>query len=432
MCKNKRVVYFGIFLLLFVSIDVIIIRGLHKEEYYFQQKIESLLPKRKEQLEMDQIRVLIKTEGFKQITHTEVSLQCSAGIVLKAGEIIEEYTGTEIITITPEDERFEQGTIKIEGKNSAAKIGITSIERGYGTPDYRGSLELFCTAEGIVIVNELPLEQYLYAVVPSEMPASYEQEALKVQAVCARSYAYNQSREYAYPEYRAHVDDSTSFQVYGNSKEQSSTIQAVNSTTGEMLWYNGRVATAYYYSTSCGRTSSIRAWETEYNEYNQYLKSVEVCDEDGNAYEKDLPWYQWSAEIKKETLCELLELNTGTEIGNLQSFSVTKHGDGGIVQQITAIGSKGSVVVETENKIRRALGGDGYIIEKQDGTIINSTALFPSAFFSISEKEDRYIFKGGGYGHGIGMSQNGANEMAKAGKTYREILTTFYSNVEIK
>ena len=67
------------------------------------------------------------------------------------------------------------------------------------------------------MVNELPLENYLCKVVPSEMPASYQKEALKAQAICARSYAYRQIMDYAYPEYQAHVNDSTDYQVYNNS-----------------------------------------------------------------------------------------------------------------------------------------------------------------------------------------------------------------------
>ena len=112
----------------------------------------------------------------------------------------------------------------------------------------------------MILVNELPLEEYLYAVVPSEMPASYELEALKAQAVCARSYAYNQTQGLSYPEYNAHVDDSTSFQVYGNSKEQESAVRAVDETRGQKLWYQNQVVTAYYYSTSCGKTTGIEAW----------------------------------------------------------------------------------------------------------------------------------------------------------------------------
>lgn len=432
MFRDKRIIYWGIVLILIVAIDVIVLNNLHGKKSYIQLKIESLLPGREEMIESENIRVLLKTNGFGQITHSEVKLQSDSGIILSFGEETREYSSAETVVITPEDERFSKGTIKVKCKGDSDKICIQSLQRGYGIPSYRGTLELYKTAEGIVIINELKLELYLYAVVPSEMPASYEKEALKAQAVCARSYAYNQTREYSYPEYKAHVDDSTSFQVYGNSKEQTSTINAVNETAGEKIWYNNRVATAYYYSTSCGKSASITAWGKELNQNNQYLKSINICDEDGKIYEEMLPWYRWTATIPGEILCNLLELNTGIEIGTLQSFSVTKQGEGGIVQQITAVGDQGRIVVETENKIRKALGGSGYTIEKQDGTVIDSTGLLPSAFFTISKSGENYILSGGGYGHGIGMSQNGANEMAKAGKTYREILTTFYSDVEIK
>ena len=90
-----------------------------------------------------------------------------------------------------------------------------------------------------------------------------------------------------------------------------------------------------------------------------------------------------------------------------------------------AAGDKGSVRVSTENKIRRALGGKGYTIIKQDGTKVKSSKLLPSAFFTINKSGDTFVIKGGGFGHGIGMSQTGANEMAKCGKNYQEILTFF-------
>ena len=122
-------------------------------------------------------------------------------------------------------------------------------------------LELRTTAEGIVIINELPVESYLCKVVPSEMPASYELEALKAQAVCARNFAYMQMSDYAYPEYEAHVNDSTDFQVYGNSEAQESSSRAVSETAGEVLKYNGAIVTTYYYSTSCGKTTTVEAWD---------------------------------------------------------------------------------------------------------------------------------------------------------------------------
>ena len=95
---------------------------------------------------------------------------------------------------------------------------------------------------------------------------------------------------------------------------------------------------------------------------------------------------------------------------------MTKTGPGGVALQVTFTGDKGSAEVETENKIRSAFGGSGYEIVKQDGTAASSSALLPSAFFTIEKDGDSFVIHGGGYGHGIGMRQNGANEMAKKGK----------------
>ena len=84
-------------------------------------------------------------------------------------------------------------------------IRLESITRGCGTPSYAGALELRAVSGAIAVINELPVETYLCGVVPSEMPASYELEALKAQAVCARSYAFRQMTSFGYPEYEAHV-----------------------------------------------------------------------------------------------------------------------------------------------------------------------------------------------------------------------------------
>ncbi len=432
MDRKKKMICYGVLLLLLVLLYVILSVGLSHRKKHSQTQLESKLPQEKNDNENEKIRVLIKTNGFSQVAHAEVCLQAESGLKVMSGENVVECEAGQVITITPNDERFQAGTISVESRCEGEKVTISSLKRGYGAPSYRGKLELFGTAEGIVIINELLLEEYLYAVVPSEMPASYELEALKAQAVCARSYAYNQSRNYGYPEYQAHVDDSTSFQVYGNSAEKESTIQAVDSTCGEKIWYNNQVATAYYYSTSCGKTASITAWGSDFNEANQYLKSIDVCNEKGEPYESSLPWHRWKAIVAEQTMSDLIELNTGTEIGTLLNLAVTKEGDGGIVQEITAVGTTGKIVVKTENKIRSALGGSGYQVEKQDGTIVNSTKLLPSAFFTIEKKNGKYVLHGGGYGHGIGMSQNGANEMAKQGKTYKQILQMFYTGVSVK
>ncbi len=424
----KKAIWVILFLLI-TLLNVILTNGLLRRKESEQTKVESKLPYGNylPDSENPLIRVVLKTSGFQGIVHAEVQLRSESGLMIENSQ--EE---TKTFTIKPDSDLFEEGRIRVKPKKKGERIEIISFTRGCGTPSYRGELELYSTAEGIVIVNEVPLEEYLYGVVPSEMPATYEREALKCQAVCARSYAYCQMLNFAYPEYQAHVDDSVSFQVYGNSGEKESTTKAVKETAGKKLWYEGQVVKTYYYSTSSGHSTDVRAWGSEVTEAKSYLKGIPICDQYGNAYEKDIPWYRWKASIPQELLRQLLELNTGKVIGTLENIEVTKRGAGDVALQLTIKGSQGTVIVETENKIRAALGGDGYQIEKQDQTVIQSAKLLPSAFFTIAKIGENYIIEGGGYGHGIGMSQNGANEMAKTGKNYKDILQFFYSNAKVE
>lgn len=430
--KLERQLYYGMAILIAVFIITGLttaLKGTKEDEAQETVKEQEIIPEEKAEVPDKNIRVLLMTDGYKNTIHPSVTVSAASGIVITYGEAREECDGETQISIAPDDARFQNGPVRIQAKEG--KVTVNSLKRGYGTPSYEGILELRTTAEGIAVINELPVESYLCGVVPSEMPASYELEALKAQAVCARSYAYRQMEDYGYPEYEAHVDDSTGYQVYGNSEPQESTVQAVQETAGEVVRLNGQIVTTYYYSTSCGKTTSMKAWGSEETPENCYLQSVEVKNEDGD-YEKDLPWYRWEAQIPVQTLSNLIGLNTGTDIGTVQELHIQETGPGDIVLKIEAVGNKGSVVVETENKIRRALGGSGYKISKQDGTEVKSSVLLPSAFFTVEKSEDMFIIRGGGYGHGIGMSQNGANEMAKCGKDYKEILTFFYSGVTVE
>ena len=430
--KHRKRIKYLIVATLSAALSIVILTGtMFQKEEKNQSRMESTLPfgDYLPDAENPLIRVVIKSDGFASLAHSEVTLSAVGGLIFRFGE--EFFETEDILTLRPDDERFAQGSIVIVPCKEEERITINSLSRGYGTPSYRGKMELFSTAEGIVIVNELPLEEYLYAVVPSEMPASYAKEALKCQAVCARSYAYCQMLTFAYPQYLAHVYDSVSFQVYGNSREQESTTQAVRETIGEKLWYGGKVVKTYYYSTSCGYSTDVEAWGSTVSEQTKYLTGVPICNEGGKAYEEGLPWYRWRAVIPKETLCELIELNIKTEIGKLKESIVAKRGTGGVVLELVIRGSKGDFAVRTENKIRAALGGSGYTITKQDGTVVNSSSLLPSAFFEIRKDGEQFVIEGGGYGHGIGMSQNGANEMAKEGKNYREILTFFSSGAKV-
>lgn len=175
----------------------------------------------------------------------------------------------------------------------------------------------------------------------------------------------------------------------------------------------------------------MEAWGSAPSDGNAYLQSVQVCGNEGD-YEKDLPWYHWRAEIGAETLAGLIGGYANKSLGTLENVEVTKRGPGDVALELTAAGTENTVIVETENKIRTALGGAGYTIAKNDGSVVDSQRLLPSAFFTITKQGDTYIIEGGGYGHGIGMSQNGANEMAENGKTYKEILGLFYQGVTVE
>ncbi len=376
------------------------------------------------------IRVLIMTSGYGSSLHDTVSLGADGGLLLVYGEQEEEWTNG-ILTLAPDDARFAAGRVAVYPLNGGEEIRVESIERGCGIPSYSGVIEIWSGEEGMAVINELPLEQYLCKVVPSEMPSSYEMEALKAQAVCARSYAARQMENYAYPEYEAHVNDSTEFQVYNNSYTAESSSQAVAETAGEVVRYQENIAVTYYYSTSCGRTTNMEAWGSAPSDGNAYLQSVQVCGNEGD-YEKDLPWYHWRAEIGAETLAGLIGGYANKSLGTLENVEVTKRGPGDVALELTAAGTENTVIVETENKIRTALGGAGYTITKNDGSVVDSQRLLPSAFFTITKQGDTYIIEGGGYGHGIGMSQNGANEMAENGKTYKEILGLFYQGVTVE
>ena len=431
MKRRIQGIYISILIISLAFLNVVLIHMLCKTNKEMQLQIESNLPSGDylPNAKNPKIRVVLLRNGFSGVAHSNVELSAESGFVISYGDKTEEFKK---IIFAPDDFRFQTGNIRIKLIKEKERITIHSLTRGYGIPSYRGELELFSTAEGIVIVNELPVEEYLKAVVPSEMPASYEIEALKCQAICARSYAYCQMNTFGYPEYSAHIDDSVMYQVYGNSLEQESTNYALNETKGEKLWHGKEVVKTYYYSTSSGHSTSIEAWGSLLTGNNRFLQGREISNENGEAYEKNLPWFQWKAVVPEKIMENLVELNSGNEIGTLQDIIVTKRGVGDVVLQLTIKGTEGQFVVQTENKIRKTLGGSGYEIEKQDGSIVKSTKLLPSAFFTIAKNGGNYIIKGGGYGHGIGMSQNGANEMAKAGKTYKEILQFFYPYTEVR
>lgn len=432
----------------------------------------------KESAKAENIRVLLKTTGFKDIFHSKVVLTSNEPFTITYGKKTKKYDAKEQVTIKPTSKMLEEGRLRVKTTNTG-KITVSSIERSYGIPSYRGSLEIVSYEQGLTIVNELPLEEYLYSVVPSEMPTSYGKESLKVQAVCARSYAYNQLLTNQYSEYGAHVDDSTSFQVYNNVEENASSIEAVRDTYGKVLDYDGEVITAYYFSTSCGYTSSAsEVWMN--NTPLEYLtgklqvdedKSKEldltedkkfrdfIINDDYETYDSDFAWYRWQTKVSLEDLKSTIDAKLQSRynansrliltlvggkyvstpintVGNIKSITITKRATGGVATEVIIKGSKNTVKVISEYNIRILLSPSGNDVVRKDDSKISNMSLLPSAFIIIDEitKDNTltgYKIRGGGYGHGVGMSQNGVKAMVEAGFKYEEILEHYYTGVNI-
>ena len=400
------------------------------------------------------IRVLLMDTGFKSVFHASADLVLGSGADLEyenakgkmVGERLE--AGTQL-TVGPDSPYLEYGRMIITPDEPEA-ITIRSIERSQGTPVYSGSLEIKGTPEGLVLVNDLFLEDYLTKVVPSEMPPSYEKEALKAQAVCARTYAYRQIQGNTYSQYGAHVDDSTNFQVYNNTSANDKSTQAVKETYGKMLFYEDKPVAAFYFSTSCGRTADAGVWGTDSGKY-PYLRAVEVKEggkslgkedndgfesyikrEDVIAYDTSYPMFRWQTDLPADVASAQI-----SGAGQIQDMTVTDRGPGGIAGELTVTGTDGTVTIKGQSAIRSALGNPSLIITKKDGGTMTGSATLPSAFIAIEKRtgEDgslSFHIYGGGFGHGVGMSQNGAQGMAKTGKGYKQILDFFYHGTELR
>ncbi len=401
----------------------------------------------------DRIRVLLMNNEFQSAFHTQASitLTCDGTISYGKKEKKKPIKAGEELVIAPGDDRLKEGRLVITPNSLVGGIQVNSLTRGQGVPIYDGILEIRQEGDALVLVNDLLLEDYLKKVVPSEMPASYEMEALKAQAVCARTYAYRQIMGNSYSKYGAHVDDSTNYQVYNNVATADTTNQAVEDTCGKLLFYGEEPVEAYYYSTSCGHGTDGSVWGGT-NDSTPYLKAAELQEQkrclnltsnqafhefirDPNipAYDSGYAMYRWTALYKGSTLGNQLGL------GWVDSIQIEERGPGGVVKRLVVTDGNGNQrIYENQMEVRNALGSKDLEIQQKNGKEASGMSLLPSAFISIQEvgtaKDGSKLFQiwGGGYGHGAGMSQNGAQGMAKEGKNYQQILEFFYEGATLR
>ena len=397
----------------------------------------------------DRIRVLIMGNGFESRYHEKIEITCPGSIKKIQGDSETMLDPASVISVTSGDGTCSERLI-LEPQDGS-ELTVNSLARAQGTPSYGGRLEILDTENGLVLVNEIDLEAYLKKVIPSEMPSSYEKEALKAQAVCARTYAFVQSRSNSYSEYGAQIDDSTQFQVYNNVDPDEKTAQAVQETYGKMLYYNENPITAYYFSTSCGTTTNASIWDSD-PEDTPYLRCLSlqtarsrlsfaseeafasfIKKKNFPAYDASYPLYRWNF----RTNGTIIASHIGG-VGKITGVSVTERGPGGVAMKLLVKGSEGETTISGQNAIRSALGDASLTLTLMDGKTSDGWSLLPSGFLAIEETGTdeqgvvQFRVYGGGYGHGVGMSQNGAQGMAKAGMGYEEILKYFYDGVTIE
>lgn len=403
-------------------------------------------------ISLEKIRVLLKTTDFAEIVHTKVDIKALGEYDIFYGDKQAVLHEGESMSLNASSEYFQTERVILTPKNEQARLEISSIERSCGIPSYAGRIEIVKDVSGLLIINELDLESYLYGVVPSEMPASYELEALKAQAVCARSYAYRQIMLNGYAAYGAHVDDSVSYQVYNNLKTDEKVIRAVNETAGKVLKFGEEVATTYYFSTSCGYTTNETIWKNGklVNSYisgkllNDSKERLDLTKEENfrefllndtyETYDSSESWYRWDLTVPIKQINE--NIRKIENIGNVTEIQIIERNEGGVVQKVKVTGEKGELLLEYEHAIRSALNGSGQKIIRKNGKEATGGSMLPSGFFVVDAVAENgkligFRFRGGGFGHGAGMSQNGANHMAETGKTWEEILALFYEGTTL-
>ena len=265
-------------------------------------------------------------------------------------------------------------------------------------------------------IEEINLDEYLYGVVSAEMPANYEIEALKAQAVVARTYTFYQILNNKNKHENANIcDDSTCCQAWISKEDRfarwdkdkqeeywNKITTAVNDTKGKVITYENKVINAFFHSNSGGMTEApVNVWGgTGY----PYLQAVETSGEDA--------YSQYSSEVEltfDEVVEKIKETHKDVEIdfNKDDAIKILEYTDSGRVKTIK-FGNVELSGVET----RTIMG-------------------LRSANFSIEIKDKKVKFTVKGYGHGVGMSQTGADSLAKQGKNYEEIIHHYYTDVEI-
>ncbi|TVR91196.1 MAG: SpoIID/LytB domain-containing protein [Spirochaetaceae bacterium] len=333
-------------------------------------------------------------------------------------------------------------TLRIRYHEPERSTVLFDIEFGHGQfssgredRSYRGEIEFFRRGEGMTVVNTVNMEEYLYSVVPSEMPSHWPEAALQAQAIAARSYTIAGMNG----RYRARGFDllsSVASHYYrGISGEHPRTTAAVNATRGQVLRANGAVLNAVYSANTAGYTeSSSSVWgsstaligvsdkmlpeRTEPEAPEQLMRWLESTPPSYSNIEGlySRSAYRWSIWVHKD---DILNRNRNAGLGAVTAVTPLARGTSGRVEAVLITGTDGAEVVRRD-AIRSRLGG------------LRSNLFMVEPKLGPDGQPEYFIFTGAGWGHGVGMCQTGAAGMASDGYKAEDILGHYYPRAELR
>lgn len=349
---------------------------------------------------------------------------------------------------------IENSSIYIKSRDNSTKLGSSSSEyefysssadngfyvfninygqgyfwQGSANRQYRGQMLIKGEKDNFTLINKVELTPYLFSVVPSEIYASWPVEALKAQAVAARSYTLNNLGRHSSDGYD--LCSSVHCAAYnGIGSENERTSRAVLATQGESAYYDGKVIEAVFSSNSGGFTErSDQIWSADLpylrgsnqmkdNDYNFPLEPLKLKNWIFNSpasYSKDFGSsnYRWQLNIPAEVI------EYRSEISPIKNIEVLKRSKGGTITSLKISGEDNEKTYSV-SQVRRVLGG------------LKSSRFYYESHYDKNDNLNALYIYGSGWGHNLGLDQSASAGMGKAGFDYKEIIKHFYPGVEIK
>jgi len=419
------------------------------------------------------VRVAISNNNFKSLVYNEISITATSDYSVydkTTTKPIIKLLATDVLKIKIKSNNFElivnnkpekqniNGTIVLDCPKGL--LGVENLKRNSKQALYHGNFEITPKNEtSFYLINVLDLQSYLKGVVPNEMPVRFGLEALKAQAIAARNYVLL-PRTKAAKEFD--VDDSVASQVYfGASTESELSNKAVEETEELVALYDWELILAQYSSTAGGytenyenafsdpKTKDFPPKSKPYLQGRPDIYNVAPLNREEEArlfymsypdsYDMKSPYYRWQKEFSREELEKVLsqtliaqsktgfvkpEFKQGDTLDELKELRVKRRGVSGKIMELEIVTDKATYSVFKELVIRRLL--------QKDGISLPSANVVFENLYDSDKKLNKIVAYGGGFGHGVGMSQYGAGFMSTSlHKTFDKILKRYYTGITI-